>query len=274
MGAKVGQHIGVRANLEAVNRRVARNAPRAFVVVDDEKLAWLGEEIIQRASDDHVHIQKQGSALQAVQIGAEGGELIPAALGYARGQVQRWNGKALYFAAYARAVISQADEAKIALQVAPHHGVEAVDVVRPVLFAPFHAQDNALRAVVGLGLDGFRHGLQGVLGKGHQESWRQGWVRQGGYQSDWRFFRETGFFALARLILPPEVRRSLPKTRKVSTSGRWPPRLLYLSTLTWRGPGMRVSSWSWSFSGCGRHNTSNLPICWMGAALSWSARLW
>ena len=47
---------------------------------------------------------------------------------------------------------------------------------------------------------------------------------------------------LARLTLPPGVRRWLPSTRSVLTSGRWPPRLLYLSTLKSRGPGMRSSS--------------------------------
>ena len=56
MPAKIVQHIGVRAQLEPVDRRVAGNAPGAFVVVDDEKFTRLGEEIVQAAGDDHVHI--------------------------------------------------------------------------------------------------------------------------------------------------------------------------------------------------------------------------
>ncbi len=81
-------------------------------------------------------------------------------------------------------------------------------------------------------------------------------------------------FGLARLTCPPEVRRWLPSTRSVLTSGRWPPRVLYLSTLKSRGPGMRSSSTAFSFSGMGRHSTSSLPMCWIGAAPSSSASCW
>ena len=54
--------------------------------------------------------------------------------------------------------------------------------------------------------------------------------------------------------------------------GRWPPLLLYLRTLTSRGPGMRSSRSAFSFGGIGRHSTSSLPMCWIGAAPSSSAQ--
>src|SRR5690606_17884656 len=87
---KVRQHVGVGAQREAVDRRVADHAlaeaPEARVVVDDQKLARLREEVVQRADHHHVQVQKQGGAGQAVQVGLEGGELLPGAVALSRGQ--------------------------------------------------------------------------------------------------------------------------------------------------------------------------------------------
>ena len=84
-----------------------------------------------------------------------------------------------------------------------------------------------------------------------------------------------GFFTdfclgLAFLTLPPVVSRWLPSTRTRLTSGRWPPRLEFLTTLNSRGPGLAVLVLGLSFFGLGRHRTSSLPMCWMGAAPSLS----
>ena len=163
--AEMLQHVGVRAQLEAVDGGVARDAPGALVVVDDEKFARLGKKLVQAADDDDVNIQKKGRAAQAVfvaQAAAEGGELGPAALGYARGQRQRRDGQALHFRADAAGVVREADEAEIALQMAARHAVEAVDVFGAVFPAPFHAQDVA----GGLRRGGVGHGRRGAISPG------------------------------------------------------------------------------------------------------------
>ena len=144
MATEVLQHIRVGSQLEAVHRRVAGDAPGPLVVVDDEEFARLGEEIIQAAGDDHVHIKEQRRAAQTMQVGTEGGQLGPAALGDARGQVQRRDGEALHLGADAGAVVGQADEMKVTAEMTAHHGVEAVDILGAVFRAPFHADHMAL----------------------------------------------------------------------------------------------------------------------------------
>ena len=155
--AKIPQHIRVCAQLKAVHGRVAGDAPRTLVVVNDQEFAGLGEKIIQAAGDDHIHVQKQGSAAQPVQICAEGGQLGPAPLGNAGRQIQCGNGQALHFAADAGAVIGEADKTEIAAQMPMHHGIQPVDVFGAVFRAPFHAEDVARGRVAGRCCNGCRY---------------------------------------------------------------------------------------------------------------------
>lgn len=116
----------------------------AFVVVDDEEFTGIGEKVIQRTGNHHIHIQKQRRALEAMQILAEGGQLGPAALGNARRQVQRRNRQTFHLGTNPFGIVGQADKAKITTEMATHHGIQAVDVLRPVLGAPLHAQNVTL----------------------------------------------------------------------------------------------------------------------------------
>src|SRR3989344_563500 len=257
MRAEVLQHVGVSSQLKAIDRGVARDAPGALVVVDDQEFTRLGEKIVQAAGDDHVHIQEQGRASKSVQVLAEGDQLGPAPLGDAGRQIECGDGQALHFAADARAVIGPADKAKVPAQVPAQHGIQPVDVFGAVFRAPLHAEDVADGRHAGRCCKVCRYCRTCIVA----------------HQSAWRFLMDF-CLGLARLIWPPEVRRWLPSTRSCLISGRWPPRLLYLSTLTSRGPGMRSSSTVRSLTGWGRHSTSSLPMCWMGAALSSAVSSW
>ena len=116
--------------------------------MDDEELARCLEEGDDVTHDHHVKIQKECSALQAVKISLEGGELGPASLGYAWWQRQARDGQATHLFTHAPVVVGEADEVERAAKVARHHGVEAVHVLRPVLGPPLHAQHDALAAVL------------------------------------------------------------------------------------------------------------------------------
>mmetsp|Transcript_53299 Transcript_53299/g.125214 ORF Transcript_53299/g.125214 Transcript_53299/m.125214 type:complete len:310 (-) Transcript_53299:519-1448(-) len=92
-------------------------------------------------------------------------------------------------------------------------------------------------------------------------------------QSATDFLTLVGLRFLARLISPPWVTRSLPITLTLLTCGRALPLFENLTILTTRGPGMASSRSALAFSGMGRHSTSSLPMCWMGAAFS-SSQSW
>ena len=149
MPSKILQDIRVCPQLKAIDRRVARHPPRTFVVMNDEKFPWMGKKLIQRAGNDHIHIQKQGRAAQAVQVSRKSRQLGPAALRNTRRQIQRRDRQTLHLRANALGVIGQANKVEITLQVPPHHGVQAIDIFRAVLGAPFHAQNVALRLRLG-----------------------------------------------------------------------------------------------------------------------------
>lgn len=89
-----------------------------------------------------------------MQVALEGGQLLPGAVTLAGSQmnVQVGNGKALHFERIPCAV-GQADKAKISAEMAAHHGIESVDVLRAVFGAPFHAKNMAWL------LCGLNHGL-------------------------------------------------------------------------------------------------------------------
>ena len=144
VAAKVFKHVGVRAQFKTVHRRIAGNAPWALVIVNDQELARLGKKVIQASGDDHVHVQEQGGASQAVKVCAEGDEFGPATFWNAGGQIQGRNGLAFHFAANAAGIIGQAYKPEVAAQVAAYHGVQPVDVFGAVLLAPLHADDVAL----------------------------------------------------------------------------------------------------------------------------------
>ena len=66
--AEILKHIGMCPQFEAVYGRIPRNTPRPLMVMDDEEFTGVGEEFIQRPCNDHIYIQKQRSALEAVQV--------------------------------------------------------------------------------------------------------------------------------------------------------------------------------------------------------------
>jgi hypothetical protein len=51
--------------------------------VNDQELAGLLEEGVQAAHDDHVEVEEEGGAAQAVQVLLEGGQLLPGAVALA-----------------------------------------------------------------------------------------------------------------------------------------------------------------------------------------------
>ena len=59
MPSKILQDIRVCPQLKAIDRRVARHPPRTFVVMNDEKLPWMGKKLIQRAGNDQKQNKKQ-----------------------------------------------------------------------------------------------------------------------------------------------------------------------------------------------------------------------
>ena len=81
-----------------------------------------------------------------MQVLFKGGEFLPGAITLAWGQVnvQVGNGQAFHFGANPFGAIGQADKAKISAEMAAHHGIESVDVLRAVFGAPFHAKNMAL----------------------------------------------------------------------------------------------------------------------------------
>jgi hypothetical protein len=66
VAAEIFQHIRMSAQLEAVHRRVAGDAPGPLVVVDDESRR-AGEELVQAPAVMTTSIQEQRRALEAVQ---------------------------------------------------------------------------------------------------------------------------------------------------------------------------------------------------------------
>jgi ribosomal protein L14 len=124
MGPEIGQHIGVCAQFESVDRGIAGDAPGALVVVNDQEVAGKIEKVVQRTDDHDVDVQEEGGSLQAVKVGLrKRGQLGPAALRDAGRQVQRRNGQALHFRANALCVVGQADQMEVAGQVPAHHRV-------------------------------------------------------------------------------------------------------------------------------------------------------
>jgi hypothetical protein len=69
MAAKVGQHVGVLAQLEAIDGGIAGDAPGPLPIVNDLELARLLEEGRDVVDDDDVDVEKKGGALEAMQIG-------------------------------------------------------------------------------------------------------------------------------------------------------------------------------------------------------------
>ena len=91
-----------------------------------------------------------------MQVFGEGGQFGPTALWNAGWQIQCRNGQALNFAADALAIVGKADHVEVAREVSSHHGIQTVDILRPILGAPLHANDVTLGGLhghcLGLGL--------------------------------------------------------------------------------------------------------------------------
>jgi hypothetical protein len=138
------------------------------------------------------------------------------------------------------AVVGQADKAKISAEMAAHHGVESVDVLRAVFGAPMQRMWRSW----------CRHGIRSmaVCGRARRRS-------AGG-------FLDRLLLGLGALDLPPAVRRWLPSTRSCLTSGL--AGAAELEHLDVARAGHAVFVKAFSFSGMGRHSTSSLPMCWMG----------
>ncbi len=152
----------------------------------------MGKKLIQRAGNDHIHIQKQGRAAQAVQsqpqkssAWSSRAQEYPAA-----NPAKGW--ATLHLRANALGVIGQANKVEITLQVPPHHGVQAIDVFRAVLGAPFMHKM-------------WRCGCDWAEAQNEQTGWS--------WPSYAAFFSDLGEVFFARLIEPPAVRRWLPSTR-------------------------------------------------------------
>jgi hypothetical protein len=146
------QHIGMGTQLEAVDRRVADNAlakaPEARVVVNDAEVARQGEELVQAAHDHHVQVQEQRLPLRPCRSRSKVVSFFQAP--------SRWPGARCMFSGgmgkhstseRIPAVVGQADKAKISAEMAAHHGVESVDVLRAVFGAPFHAKNVPLALI-------------------------------------------------------------------------------------------------------------------------------
>ena len=151
---------------------------------------------------------------QTMVVGGEGGQFVPSALGDTWWQVEWGIGRHCTSERDA-CIVGQADKMEVTAEMAAHHGVQAVDIFGPYLVPHFHADDMALA---------------------RPTRW------QSIASSDPAFLHRGRLALLGALDLATagEVRRWLPSTRSCLISGRWPPRLLYLSTLTSRGPGSAV----------------------------------
>ena len=66
--------------------------------MNDHEVAWHFKEAIHAAHNDHVDIQEQRGASQAMQILRKRGQFGPAPLWNTRRQIQRRDGQALNFA--------------------------------------------------------------------------------------------------------------------------------------------------------------------------------
>ncbi len=119
--------------------------------MNDEKFPWMGKKLIQRAGNDHIHIQKQGRAAQAVPVSRKSRQLGPArAREYpAANPAKGWANTAPPSECPGR-YRSGGTKVEITFrQVPPHHGVQAINVPSGPYLVPVHAQNVALRLASG-----------------------------------------------------------------------------------------------------------------------------
>src|SRR5690606_151689 len=96
--------------------------------MDDQELAWLLKEGIERPDNDDIDIEKQGLALQAVQVLAKHREFFPAPLRNTGWKIQRRNRIGFDLLAQASRVIGQADKTKWQAQILLDHRIQMVHI--------------------------------------------------------------------------------------------------------------------------------------------------
>ena len=145
--AEIVQKRGKRAEGKTINRAVANHAPRPFPVADDKdavaRIRRVREKMVDIAQDDHIQIEKQRRAAEAVKFGGEGRQLAPAALRNAVRQIQRRDGMTDHRRINPGRVVGEANHRERQRQMPRNHAVEAVDELGRVLGTPLHAEDVA-----------------------------------------------------------------------------------------------------------------------------------
>jgi len=66
LGFEVFEHIGVCAQIEPKNRRIAGDAPGALVIMNDQKFTRMIKKRRQVTCDHHIQVQKQGNPLPII----------------------------------------------------------------------------------------------------------------------------------------------------------------------------------------------------------------
>src|SRR4249919_72108 len=111
-------------------------------VLDDQEFAGPIEERFQSLHDRDVEIEVQdGPFEQRSQLRSEQAELAPAPILAVPEHGYRRQGMAFHFGIDAARVVGEAQHPQVAFEVAAHPAVQAVDVIRGELVAPFHAND-------------------------------------------------------------------------------------------------------------------------------------
>jgi hypothetical protein len=76
---EVFEDLRMRTGLESVDRRVSSDAPRTRPVVDDQELSRLRKEVVERANDHDVEVEKERRPAKIEERFRKRGELAPSA---------------------------------------------------------------------------------------------------------------------------------------------------------------------------------------------------
>src|SRR5690606_24292593 len=106
---------------KTIYRTITGNSPRTFPVMNNQKLTWIGKELIDIIDNHHVKIEEECIAFQTIKIRFKSRQLVPATLRRTFRQCQRWNRETLYCRINAFSTIRQTDHFKVDCRMSFNH---------------------------------------------------------------------------------------------------------------------------------------------------------
>src|SRR5271166_1427624 len=134
----------VAPNVEAEDRHVRDRLSELCPVLSRHKCAvrFIIEKTVDRPGHHEIEIEMQNISAQAAEIFLPNEHATEWAVTEKLGKGEGRHRHDLHAAFDAAWIVGQTDEAKVALGVALDHGVQPVDVLRPVSCAPLQANDG------------------------------------------------------------------------------------------------------------------------------------